>query len=42
MYWLLIREPEVDSPVQNGPFEILDVTDKDHMFELVKTLKQIH
>lgn len=31
-----IREPEVDSPVQNGPFEILDVTDKDHMFELVK------
>lgn len=31
-----IREPEVDSPVQNGPFEILDVTDRDRMFELVR------
>ncbi len=28
-----IREPEADSPVQNGPFEILDVTDRDRMFE---------
>ncbi len=26
-----IREPEADSPVQNGPFEILDVTDRDRM-----------
>ena len=31
-----IREPEADSPVQNGPFEILDVTDRDRMFELVR------
>ena len=31
-----IREPEADSPVQDGPFEILDVTDRDKMFELVE------
>ena len=31
-----IREPEADSPVKDGPFEILDVTDKDRMFEIVK------
>ena len=31
-----IREPEADSPVTDGPFEILDVTDKDRMFEIVK------
>ena len=32
-----IREPEADSPVQNGPFEILDaITDRDRMFELVR------
>ena len=31
-----IREPEADSPVKDGPFEILDVTDKDRMFESVK------
>ncbi len=32
-----IREPEADSPVQNGPFEILDVTNiVTCMFELVR------
>lgn len=32
----ILGEPEADSPVQNGPFEILDVTDRDRMFELVR------
>ena len=30
-----IRKPELDSPIMEGPFEILDVTDRDRMFELV-------
>lgn len=34
-----IREPEADSPVNDGPFEILDVTDRDKMFELVKNFE---
>lgn len=34
-----IREPEADNVINNGPFEILDVTDKDKLFELVKTFK---
>ncbi|WP_323703367.1 L-threonine 3-dehydrogenase [Mammaliicoccus sp. Dog046] len=34
-----IREPEADSVINNGPFEILDVTDKDKLFELVQTFK---
>lgn len=31
-----IREPDMDSPVQCGPFELLDVTDKDRMFEVAR------
>ena len=34
-----IRKPELDSPIMEGPFEILDVTDRDRMFELVETFK---
>lgn len=34
-----IREPEADSAIANGPFEILDVTDKTRMYELVKSFK---
>lgn len=34
-----IRKPELDSPIIEGPFEILDVTDRDRMFELVETFK---
>ena len=34
-----IRKPELDSPIMEGPFEILDVTDRDCMFELVETFK---
>lgn len=34
-----IKRPESDSIILNGPFEILDVTDKDRLFELVETFK---
>ncbi|MEB8210984.1 NAD-dependent epimerase/dehydratase family protein [Staphylococcus succinus] len=34
-----IREPEADSAIANGPFEILDVTDKIRMYELVESFK---
>ncbi|RIN28551.1 NAD-dependent epimerase/dehydratase family protein [Staphylococcus succinus] len=34
-----IREPEADSAIANGPFEILDVTDKTRMYELVESFK---
>ncbi|MEW8964961.1 NAD-dependent epimerase/dehydratase family protein [Staphylococcus arlettae] len=34
-----IRKPELDSPIMEGLFEILDVTDRDRMFELVETFK---
>ena len=34
-----IKRPESDSVILNGPFEILDVTDKDRLFELVETFK---
>lgn len=34
-----IRKPELDSPIMEGPFEILDVKDRDRMFELVETFK---
>ncbi|SUM74189.1 L-threonine 3-dehydrogenase [Staphylococcus saccharolyticus] len=34
-----IREPDMDSPVQCGPFELLDVTDKDRMFEVARYFK---
>lgn len=34
-----IRKPELDSPIVEGPFEILDVKDRDRMFELVETFK---
>ncbi|MBU6112689.1 L-threonine 3-dehydrogenase [Mammaliicoccus lentus] len=34
-----IKRPESDSVILNGPFEILDVTDKDKLFELVETFK---
>ncbi|GGI39711.1 L-threonine 3-dehydrogenase [Mammaliicoccus stepanovicii] len=34
-----IREPEQGSEILDGPFEILDVTDKDKLFELVKDFK---
>ncbi len=38
MFLSHIREPEADSPVQNGPFEILDVTDRDRMFQSTQGL----
>lgn len=31
-----IREPEANSPVQNGPFEILDVKDRERMYKLIE------
>ncbi|MCG2135345.1 NAD-dependent epimerase/dehydratase family protein [Staphylococcus epidermidis] len=31
-----IRKPEPNSPVKDGPFEILDVTDKNRLFETVR------
>jgi nucleoside-diphosphate-sugar epimerase len=34
-----IRKPEEGSPILDGPFEILDVTNKERMFELVDTFK---
>ncbi|MEB5686768.1 L-threonine 3-dehydrogenase [Mammaliicoccus lentus] len=34
-----IKRPESDSVILNGPFEILDVTNKDRLFELVETFK---
>ncbi|MBW0762889.1 L-threonine 3-dehydrogenase [Mammaliicoccus lentus] len=34
-----IKRPESDSVILNGPFEILDVTDKDRLFEIVETFK---
>ncbi|MBF7017821.1 NAD-dependent epimerase/dehydratase family protein [Staphylococcus durrellii] len=34
-----IRKPEEGSPILDGPFEILDVTNKERMFELVETFK---
>ena len=34
-----IREPEANSAIANGPFEILDVTDKTRMYELVESFK---
>lgn len=34
-----IKRPESDSVILNGPFEILDVTDKDRLFELVESFK---
>ena len=34
-----IKQPEADSAIVDGPFEILDVTDKARMFELVETFK---
>ena len=34
-----IKLPEADSAIVDGPFEILDVTDKARMFELVETFK---
>ncbi|MDW4054058.1 NAD-dependent epimerase/dehydratase family protein, partial [Staphylococcus saprophyticus] len=34
-----IREPEEGSALKDGPFEILDVTDKARMDELVESFK---
>ncbi|MDW5472543.1 NAD-dependent epimerase/dehydratase family protein [Staphylococcus equorum] len=34
-----IKQPETDSAIVDGPFEILDVTDRARMFELVETFK---
>ncbi|TGE16488.1 L-threonine 3-dehydrogenase [Staphylococcus petrasii] len=34
-----IREPEEGSPVANGPFEILDVTDRDKMMKIAEDFK---
>lgn len=34
-----IKRPESDSDILKGPFEILDVTDKDRLFELVESFK---
>ncbi|EKU47427.1 NAD-dependent epimerase/dehydratase family protein [Staphylococcus massiliensis] len=34
-----IREPEADSVIKEGPFEILDVTDMDKMKELAKSFE---
>nr|WP_263314300.1 L-threonine 3-dehydrogenase [Mammaliicoccus sp. Marseille-Q6498] len=34
-----IRKPESDSEILNGPFEILDVTDKEKLFDLVENFK---
>ena len=34
-----IREPETGSAIANGPFEILDVTDKNRMTEIVESFK---
>lgn len=34
-----IREPEKGSAIANGPFEILDVTDKNRMTEIVESFK---
>ena len=34
-----IKQPEADSAIVDGPFEILDVTDRARMFELVETFK---
>ncbi|HLR19065.1 MAG TPA: NAD-dependent epimerase/dehydratase family protein [Staphylococcus sp.] len=34
-----IKEPESNSAIADGPFEILDVTDRERMFELVQTFK---
>lgn len=34
-----IKQPEADSAIVDGPFEILDVTDRACMFELVETFK---
>ncbi|ATH60999.1 MULTISPECIES: NAD-dependent epimerase/dehydratase family protein [Staphylococcus] len=34
-----IREPDVDSAIAQGPFEILDVTDKNHMTQIVESFK---
>ncbi|ANQ63430.1 NAD-dependent epimerase/dehydratase family protein [Staphylococcus equorum] len=34
-----IKQPETDSAIADGPFEILDVTDRARMFELVETFK---
>ncbi|RIP36093.1 NAD-dependent epimerase/dehydratase family protein [Staphylococcus gallinarum] len=34
-----IREPEAGSPIMDGPFEILDVTDKTRMYQLVETFQ---
>ncbi|MDG0821954.1 MAG: NAD-dependent epimerase/dehydratase family protein [Staphylococcus equorum] len=34
-----IKQPETDSAIVDGPFEILDVTDKARMSELVETFK---
>src|SRR5699024_8021580 len=34
-----IREPDVDSAIAQGPFEILDVTDKKHMTQIVESFK---
>ena len=34
-----IREPEPASSLSNGPFEILDVTDRKHMNQLVESFQ---
>ena len=34
-----IREPEEDSPVNNGPFEVLDVTNREAMMAIVENFK---
>lgn len=34
-----IREPDIDSAIAQGPFEILDVTDKNHMTQIVESFK---
>ncbi|OEK58114.1 NAD-dependent epimerase/dehydratase family protein [Staphylococcus equorum] len=34
-----IKQPEADSAIVDGPFEILDVTNRARMFELVETFK---
>src|SRR5699024_7912469 len=34
-----IREPEAGSAIADGPFEILDVTDKNRMTEIVESFK---
>ncbi|KRG10792.1 NAD-dependent epimerase/dehydratase family protein [Staphylococcus sp. NAM3COL9] len=34
-----IKQPETDSAIADGPFEILDVTDKARVFELVEMFK---